>query len=127
MRVRLLLLLALLVLVGCPQEPRDRFASSDDDDTTGDDDDATGDDDDSGDDDDATGDDDDATGDDDDATGDDDDATGDDDDSTGGVVAPDPDGTPDCGCVASGADSPSGLAFALTLLAGLSWRRRRAA
>ena len=73
-------LLALLLLAGCPP------IGLDDDDSGGtpfDDDDATGDDDD-----DATGDDDDATGDDDDATGDDDDATGDDDDSTAPASGP---------------------------------------
>ena len=70
--MRLLLLLGLVVLMGCPPA-RGR-----------DDDDAADDDDSAADDDDATGDDDDATGDDDDATGDDDDATGDDDDATGG-------------------------------------------
>ena len=71
--LRLMLLLGLVVLMGCPPgRGRDDDDASDDDDSAGDDDDATGDDDD------ATGDDDDATGD------DDDDATGDDDDATGG-------------------------------------------
>jgi len=72
---RLLLLLCLALLIGCPTSGG---GGGDDDDATGDDDDATGDDDD------ATGDDDDATGDDDDATGDDDDSGDDDDDDPTG-------------------------------------------
>ena len=82
-----------------------------------------------GDDDDSAGDDDDATGDDDDATGDDDDATGDDDDSTVGddddTTGDDDDAAPQCGCTASGSESPQALWAIALLLGGVLGRRRR--
>ena len=78
------LLVAMVLVVGCPGDDDDSAGDDDDDDATGDDDDATADDDDDAtadDDDDVTADDDDdATADDDDSAGDDDDDSADDDD-----------------------------------------------